>query len=105
MLRAFQSIAFWTALIVSASLLAIAAAATAWAVYTRIGLPAEQARLGSLSITYGVIVMLSAAIFSGVLFGWGRERREARDLRQRVAALNNDLREPGERMAADPAPR
>jgi hypothetical protein len=43
--------------------------------------------MGSLALTYGILLAVAGVIFSGVFFGWRVERREAQRLHQEVTEL------------------
>ena len=91
----FRSIAFWAASIVSAVFLLVVIAAALWAylyVHAHPPAPGEE-HMGSLVIIYGILLIIAGALFFSVYFGWGRERREARQLQQQMATLRRQLEE------------
>jgi hypothetical protein len=91
----FRAVAFWTAAVVSVTFLVAVIIAAGWAyLYVHAHPPAPgQEHMGSLAITYATLLVISGAIFSGVYFGWRRERREARELRQQITDLRLKLSE------------
>ena len=87
--RTFRAIAFWVALVSSTAFMLVVIIAAVWAYLYVHAHPAPpgQEHVGSLTITYGILLIVAGAMFSGVFFGWRRERCEARQLRRQIGGL------------------
>ena len=87
--RSFRAITFWFASVVSTTFLLAVVIAAVWAylyVQSHPSTP-DKGHMGSLAITYGILVIVAGVSFSSVFFGWRLERREVRQLRQQIADL------------------
>ncbi len=93
--KTFRTVAFWAVTAISATFLLAFIIAALWAyVYVRAHPPAPgQEHLGSLTMTYGVLLIIAGALFFGVFLGWGRERREVRELRREITDLQLKIKE------------
>jgi hypothetical protein len=91
--RVFRDIAFWAATALSVTFLVVVIMASVWAYfYVRAhSPPVGGEHMGFLAVTYGVLLIIAGAVFSGVFFGWRRERQEVRQLQQQVADLRTEL--------------
>jgi hypothetical protein len=107
---AFRGLAFWGALIVSTIFLLMVAAAGTWAYLSAYIDPPAPGRehMGSLVLTYGILLAVAGVIFSSVFFGWRVERREAQRLQREVTELrfkySGIMRAPFDKVAATDRP-
>lgn len=94
----FRTVAYWTALIVS-SVFVLAVSAAIVVSYIdfqahseSLDRPDRQAAI----VAYGALLISAVTAFSGVFFGWRKDRREARELELRVRELEQQLEGPSD---------
>ena len=91
--RIFRRTAFWAAAVLSVTFLAAVIIATFWAfLYVHAHPPAAgEEHMGSLAATYAALLIIAGAIFSGVFFGWRKERQEASQRQREMAKLSHSV--------------
>lgn len=91
--RPFGTVAYWTAFLVSAAFI-LAVSIAIVTTYVDFMAHAElwsQAKIQTVVVGYGALFVSAVAAFSGVFFGWRKDRRDVRELELKLRELEHRL--------------